>query len=130
MTDWGWGDPRIIGLLALSVTMLASFVVIERRKGEIALVPRDVMRNHNFSFACLAVLLASATFFASLLYLPQFLQKILNYSPLEAGAGLLPMMGTFAVTSFAAGPLYTKLGAKLIVSLEPPRSASASCCCR
>jgi EmrB/QacA subfamily drug resistance transporter len=116
-TDWGWGDPRIIALLAVCVTMLAWFVGIERRKGEVALVPRDVMRNRNFSFACLAVLLASATFFASLLYLPQFLQKILGYSPLEAGAGLLPMMGTFAATSFAAGPLYTKLGAKLIVSL-------------
>ena len=116
-TDWGWGDPRIIALLALCVVMLAWFTVIERRKGEIALVPRDVMRNRNFSFACLAVLLASATFFASLLYLPQFLQKILNYSPLGAGAALLPMMGTFAVTSFASGPLYTKLGPKLIVSL-------------
>jgi hypothetical protein len=56
-------------------------------------------------------------FFASLLYLPQFMQKILGYSPLESGVGLVPMMGTFAVTSFIAGPLYSKLGAKLIVSL-------------
>jgi EmrB/QacA subfamily drug resistance transporter len=117
VTDWGWGDPRIIALLAVCVTMLACFGVIERRKGEIALVPRDVIGNRNFGFACLAVLLVSATFFASLLYLPQFMQKILGYSPLEAGAGLLPMMGSFAVTSFAAGPLYTKLGPKLIVSL-------------
>jgi EmrB/QacA subfamily drug resistance transporter len=117
VTDWGWGDARVIGLLALSVTMLASFAIVERRKGAAALVPRDVMSNRNFSFACLAVLLVSATFFAAMLYLPQFMQKILGYSPLEAGAGLLPMMGAFAATSFAAGPLYTKLGPKLIVSL-------------
>jgi EmrB/QacA subfamily drug resistance transporter len=116
-TDWGWGDPRIIALLVVCAAMLTCFAIIERRKGEIALVPRDVMGNRNFSFACLAVLLVSATFFAALLYLPQFMQKILGYSPLEAGAGLLPMMGTFALTSFAAGPLYTKLGPKLIVSL-------------
>jgi hypothetical protein len=51
------------------------------------------------------------------LYLPQFMQKILGYSPLESGVGLVPMMGTFALTSFIAGPLYSKLGAKLIVSL-------------
>ena len=31
--------------------------------------------------------------------------------------GLLPMMGTFAATSFVAGPLYNGSGAKLIVSL-------------
>ena len=59
----------------------------------------------------------SAVFFASLLYLPQFMQKILGYSPLKSGVGLVPMMGMFALTSFIAGPLYGKLGAKLIVSL-------------
>src|SRR2546423_10894168 len=45
------------------------------------------------------------------------MQKILGYSPLGSGAGLLPMMGVFAITSFVAGPLYGKLGAKLTVAL-------------
>ena len=57
----------------------------------------------------------SAIFFAALLYMPQFLQKVLGYSPLKPGVGLLPMMGTFAVVSFVAGPLYNRLGAKPIV---------------
>jgi EmrB/QacA subfamily drug resistance transporter len=117
VTEWGWGDPRIIGLIGLCAAMLVCFGLIERRLGEAALVPRDVIGNRNFSAACLAVLLMSAIFFSALLYLPQFMQKILGYSPLEAGAGLVPMMGTFALTSFAAGPLYGKLGPKLIVSL-------------
>jgi MFS family permease len=52
-----------------------------------------------------------------ILFLPQFMQKILGYTPLEAGAGLLPLMGVFAVTSFGAGPLYERLGAKATVSL-------------
>ncbi len=117
VTDWGWGDARIIGLLAACAVLLACFGLIERRMGPAALIPHDVMRNRDFSAACATVLLMSAIFFAALLYLPQFMQKILGYSPLQAGAGLLPMMGTFALTSFAAGPLYTKLGAKLIVSL-------------
>ncbi len=117
VTDWGWGDPRIIGLIAFSVAMLTGFAFIERRMGEVALVPRDVIRNRNFSAACLTVLLMSAVFFAALLYLPQFMQKILGYTALQAGAGLVPMMGTFAITSFIAGPLYARLGPKLIVSL-------------
>ena len=58
----------------------------------------------------------SATFFAVLLFLPQFMQKILGWDPLEAGAGLLPLMGVFAVISFAAGPLYERFGAKVVVS--------------
>ncbi|HEY1449671.1 MAG TPA: MFS transporter, partial [Solirubrobacteraceae bacterium] len=117
VTDWGWGDPRIIVLLALCATLLVSFSFVEQRMGEAALIPRDVIANRDFATACLAVLLMSAVFFASLLYLPQFMQKILGYSPLKSGVGLVPMMGTFALTSFIAGPLYEKLGAKLIVSL-------------
>jgi EmrB/QacA subfamily drug resistance transporter len=117
VTDWGWGDPRIVVLLALCATLLIAFAFLERRMGEAALIPRDVIGSRNFGAACLTVLLISAIFFSALLYLPQFMQKILGYSPLKAGVGLVPMMGTFALTSFAAGPLYTKLGPKLIVSL-------------
>ena len=112
--DWGWGDPRVIFLLGLCVVMLAAFVPVERRAGRHALVPRAVMRNESFTAACLAVLFMSATFFASLLYLPQFMENQLGYSPLEAGVGILPFLGTFALVSFVAGPLYDRLGAKTL----------------
>ncbi|HUU25063.1 MAG TPA: MFS transporter, partial [Methyloceanibacter sp.] len=51
------------------------------------------------------------------LYLPQFMFKVLNFSAIESGAGLLPMMGTFAVTSFVAGRFYERLGPKFSVTL-------------
>jgi EmrB/QacA subfamily drug resistance transporter len=110
--DWGWGDPKVIGLLAVAVVALIAFVPIERRAGKHALVPREVMRNESFTASCLAILFMSATFFAALLYLPQFMEKQLGYSPLEAGVGLLPFLGVFAIVSFIAGPLYNRLGAK------------------
>jgi MFS family permease len=43
--------------------------------------------------------------------------KQLGYSAVRAGAGLLPMMGTFALTSFVSGTLYARLGAKLIITI-------------
>jgi EmrB/QacA subfamily drug resistance transporter len=108
--DWGWGDPRIIFLIALFAVFMAIFAFVELRAGAHALVPADVMRNRAFTYSCAAILLMSAVFFASMLYLPEYMQKVLGYSPLGAGAGMLPMMGTFAATSFAAGPLYDRLG--------------------
>ena len=72
----------------------------------------------------------SATFFAALLYLPQFMQKQLDYSPLEAGVGMLPFLATFALVSFVAGPLYERLGAKKLADVRrrlhhrSPRSSS------
>lgn len=112
VADWGWGDPRVAALLALAAALIAAFVPIERRAGTHALVPRAVMRNRSFTASCVAILFMSATFFASLLYLPQFMQKHFGYSPLEAGVGILPFLGVFAIVSFVAGPLYNRLGAK------------------
>lgn len=115
--DWGWGDPKVVGLLALAAAMLIAFVPIERRAGKHALVPREVMRNESFTASCIAILFMSATFFAALLYLPQFMEKHLGYSALEAGVGMLPFLATFALVSFVAGPLYNRLGAKTLVVL-------------
>jgi MFS family permease len=115
--DLGWSDPRIVGLFVLAIGALVGFVFVERRAGPMALVPADVLENRIFVSACITVLLMSAIFFAALLYLPQFMTKVLRYSAAASGAGLLPMMGTFALTSFAAGPLYGRMGPKLIVSL-------------
>ena len=116
-TDDGFGDPPIVALFVLAGVLLTAFALLEPRAGERALVPSDVMTNRQFAAACLVTLMMSAIFFAAILYLPQFMQKVLGYSPLEAGAGLLPMMGVFAATSFAAGPLYARIGPKVIVSV-------------
>jgi EmrB/QacA subfamily drug resistance transporter len=115
-TDEGFGDPMILGLFAAGGLLLAAFVFVERRQGEGALVPRDVLRNRVFAASCATVLLMSVIFFSVLLYLPQFFEKVLHYSALGSGAGLLPMMGVFAVTSFVAGSLYNRLGARLVVA--------------
>lgn len=115
--DLGWTAPLILFLFALSAAALVVFVFVERRAGEAALVPRHVLQNKAFAGACLATLLNSAIFFAALLYLPQFMSKVLGFNAMASGAGLLPLMGTFMVTSFIAGRLYALLGSKLIVTL-------------
>ncbi len=115
VNEWGWSDPRILALLAVAAALVVGFAFIERGAGMHALVPRDVMRNQSFTASCIAILLMSATFFAALLYLPQFMQKQLDYSPLESGAGMLPFLAVFATVSFIAGPLYNRIGAKPIV---------------
>ena len=117
VNDWGWGDPRIIGLLVLSAALLASFTIVERRAGEHALVPPDVFRNRDFAYTCAAILMMSAVFFAAMLYLPQLMIKVFGFSAIGAGAGMLPMMATFAAVSFVAGNLYNRFGAKRLLVL-------------
>jgi EmrB/QacA subfamily drug resistance transporter len=116
-TDLGWDDPRIIGLFCVFVVGIIGFAVSERSAGAHALVPADVMGNRDFSAACATILMMSGIFFATLLYMPQFMLKVMDFSPIGAGAGMLPMMATFAVVSFISGPLYERFGAKLLISL-------------
>jgi len=115
--DWGFGDPRVIAFFAVAIVLVIGFALLEPRLGERALVPRDVFRNGGFRATCIAVLLFSATFFAIILYIPQFLEKILDWSALEAGVGMLPMLATFGFVSIVAGNLYERLGSKLAVTL-------------
>lgn len=113
-TAVGFTDPVVVAMMAVGILLLVAFAVIEARKGDDALVPRRVMKSRQFASAVLSVTLMSATFFGILVYVPQFLQKELGWSALQAGAGLLPMMLIFAGTSFLAGPLYNRIGARLV----------------
>jgi len=114
-TETGFGDPPILALFAVGAALLVVFAFVELRQGPSALVPRSVLENREFMAAAVAVLAMSAIFFSALLYLPQFMEKVLGFSAIEAGAGLLPVMAVFAASSFTAGPLYDRLGARLVV---------------
>jgi EmrB/QacA subfamily drug resistance transporter len=115
--DWGFGDSRVIAMFVVAAALVVGFVFIEPRMKEGALVPADVIGNAGFRSACLTVLLMSAVFFATVLYAPQFMEKILGYSALKAGVGMVPMLGTFALVSFFAGPAYQRFGAKATIAI-------------
>jgi EmrB/QacA subfamily drug resistance transporter len=121
--DWGWGDPRVIGLFVIAVIGVVGFVPLERRAGRHALIPAAIIANRDFAASCVAILCMSATFFASLLYLPQFMESQLGFSPLESGLGMVPALATFALVSFIAGPLYGRVGAKRLATF------GAGCMC-
>jgi EmrB/QacA subfamily drug resistance transporter len=121
--DWGWGDPRVIGLLMVALVLIVAFVPIERRAGRHGLIPPAIIANRSFAASCVAICCMSATFFAALLYLPQFMESQLGFSPLEAGLGILPALATFALVSFVAGPLYSRVGAKGLATF------GAACMC-
>ena len=115
-TDWGWGDPRVVGMLTGAAVLIAVFAFIEPRLGSRALVPGTVLANRDFAAAAGAVLLMSAVFFVVVLYVPQYLIKVLGWSAFEAGAGLLPMMLMFGGTSWFSAGLYDRLGPKPVIS--------------
>ncbi|SHE75694.1 drug resistance transporter, EmrB/QacA subfamily [Microbulbifer donghaiensis] len=114
--DLSFKNPLIMMLLVAFFVFMGIFIKVEGHKGRSGLIPEDVASNRKFFAAGLTTLLLSVIFFAALLYIPQYLTKVKGFSAMGAGAGLLPMMVTFALMSYQSGRLYEKLGAKLIIT--------------
>ncbi len=113
--DWGWTDWRVLAMFGFAIAMFVVFARVEKRMGEAALIPDDVISNARFRAACLTVLMISAVFFSIVLYAPQLMEKVLDWTALQAGAGMLPMLALFAVVSFAAGRLYERIGGRPVI---------------
>ncbi|AWF82550.1 MFS transporter [Microbulbifer sp. A4B17] len=114
--DVGFGSPLVIGLFVTSVLFFLMFAWIEPHTRSDPLIPSDVASNWHFFSIALVTLFLSVTFVSMLLYIPQFLIKELSFSAVWSGAGLLPVMVTYAVVSYIAGWLYEVMGAKMILA--------------
>ena len=112
--SWGWASYKTLSLLVIFAVVMVLFLVIETRK-EDGLIPKDVMGNFQFMIAGTIMFTYIPGFFAILLYVTQYLEKFLNYSPLSAGAALVPMLVFFAATSAISAKVYNKIGAKLSI---------------
>src|SRR3954471_15130874 len=107
--SWGWTGYRVLGLIALGVLSLAAFVVIESEVEYPLLNPR-VFRNRLYTTSLLAMSVMMTGLFATLFYIPLFLQEGLGYPALKAGLLILPQALVMAVLMPIAGRLYDKIG--------------------
>jgi MFS family permease len=96
-------------VLALSVTLLAVFLVAERRASE-PILPLELFRNRIFAVCAAIGFIIGLAMFGSVTYLPLFLQIVRGRSPTSSGLQLTPMMAGLLVTSIASGRLISKFG--------------------
>jgi len=115
-SDFGWASVGTLSGVALAIVSFSVFYWLEKRGKPNALISLDVAKNRELPSALVIAALGAPAFFATLLMLQQFLQKALSLGAQEAGIFMLPMMSALAIVSFAAGPIYDRIGAKLSVS--------------
>jgi EmrB/QacA subfamily drug resistance transporter len=95
----GWTSFETLGLLALSVALLALFLVIESRVSA-PLVPLRLFKLRNVATANTVGVLWAAAMFAWFFLSALYLQLVLGYSPLEVGLAFAPstiIMGAFSL---------------------------------
>ncbi|TCO56040.1 MFS transporter [Actinocrispum wychmicini] len=110
----GWGSIQTVATLTGSAVLAAAFVVNELRSRN-PLVPFAVLRVKGLVAADLTQLIAFAGFFSLLFYATLYMQEVLHYSPLRAGAAYLPITVGFAVAGGVAAQLITRIGTRPVV---------------
>ncbi len=107
----GWGSTRILGAFALAAVSLAAFVVLELRQRR-PMLDLTLFRNATFSGANVSMLLVALAMFGVFFYVSLYLQQILGYSPVEAGASFLPATILIAVLAPQVGRVVDRVGSR------------------
>ncbi len=111
----GWGSAHTIVLLALSVALIAAFVVIEMRH-RAPLVPLRIFRNRSVSSADAVGLLVGASLFSMFFFISLYLQQVLGFSALKSGLSYLPLSVGIILAAGAASQLVTRIGPKPVLA--------------
>ncbi|MBA3347562.1 MAG: MFS transporter [Actinobacteria bacterium] len=86
----GWTSTSTIAFLALAAVLLTAFVFIELRQ-RAPLVRLDIFRVRTLRAANLAMLLVASGLFAMFFFNTLYVQRVLGFSPLQAGLAFLPV---------------------------------------
>ncbi len=114
---YGWSTPMIITLLIASGAFLVGFVLLERKKGDQAMLDVTLFtRNRQFSAANISALLNYTSYFGVAFFISFYLQRALGYSALQAGIILFIMPLAMAVLSPVSGWLSDKVGSRALAS--------------
>lgn len=110
-SESGWGSAEVLGFLALSAMLLVAFVLIERRSAE-PLVRLSIFSVRTVRGANVAMLIVAAGLFAMFFFNTLYLQRVLGFSPLEAGFAFVPFTAGVIVGATVSQKLVPALGAR------------------
>jgi EmrB/QacA subfamily drug resistance transporter len=115
-TSWGWASARTTGMLAVSIILLATFILIERQTTS-PLVPLSIFGNRSLSVSNLVSLALGASIFSMFYFLSLYMQEVLGYSALRTGIGYLTIASAIIIAAGAAQALVAKFGIRSVMTL-------------
>jgi EmrB/QacA subfamily drug resistance transporter len=113
---YGWTSSRIIGSFAVAAAMLVAFVLLERHQ-RIPMLDLNLFKNSTFTGANLAVLLVALAMFGVFFFMSLYMQGVLGYSAVQAGAAFLPMTLLIMLTAPIAGRSTDRIGSRGLITV-------------
>jgi EmrB/QacA subfamily drug resistance transporter len=112
---YGWTSPRILTAFGVAAASLLLFVLLERHQ-RLPMLELALFRNRGFAGANAVMLLVGLAMFGVFFYVSLYVQQVLGYSAIEAGATFLPWTLLIVVLAPQAGRLSDRVGSRPFVT--------------
>jgi EmrB/QacA subfamily drug resistance transporter len=112
---YGWTSGRIVGAFVVAAAMLCAFVLLEMRQ-RLPMLDLSLFRNGTFAGANLAILLVALAMFGVFFFVSLYMQGILGYSAVQAGAAFLPMTILIILIAPIAGKASDRIGSRWLMT--------------
>ena len=110
----GWASARTIGEPTAAGLVLAAFAVTElRRRGP--LFPVSIFRIRGLAAADATQMIAFAGFVSVFFFLTLYMQNVLGYPPIRAGAAYLPVTAGIAIAAGISSRLFARTGTRPVI---------------
>ncbi len=111
----GWSSPAILALFAIAAVALVSFVLLELHQ-RLPMMDLSLFRQGTFAGANIVALLVSLAMFGVFFFVSLYMQNILGYSAVEAGATFLPMTVLIILVAPVAGKASDRFGSRWLMA--------------
>src|SRR6202020_2201885 len=110
----GWTNTEVLLSMVIGAVLVLAFVLYERRV-ESPMLPMEFFANRGFAVTNVVSLAMYFGMFGSIFFLSQFLQNVLQNTPLQAGVKLLVWTGAVMVVAPIAGFMSERYGSRLFM---------------
>jgi len=114
----GWGSASVLVPLTVGVVLLGVFIWVESIQAA-PMLPLGVFASRQFSAANAVTFVVYAALGGLLFLVPVVLQVAHGYTPVEAGAALLPVTFIMLALSSRSGALASRIGPRLQMTVGP-----------
>ncbi|RIV34545.1 MFS transporter [Micromonospora radicis] len=120
----GLRSPQVAVAVVAAVVAAVLFVLVERRRGETAMLPTGLFGSRLFSVLNIFTVLVYAALGGFTFFFAVYLQNVVGWSALATGLALLPTTLLLLVGSPSAGALSARIGPRLLLLREVGPGAS------
>ena len=114
--SYGWTSARIVGSFVIAAVALTAFVLLERHQ-RAPMLQLDLFRNRTYTGANVVMLLVALAMFGVFFFVSLYMQNILGYSAVQAGAAFLPMTVLIILAAPIAGRTSDRFGSRGLVTV-------------